>query len=189
MGHITLYNDQDRAILLRTAKESIQYGLMHRDIMFINLPDYSETLRQRRGCFVTLETNGRLRGCIGTLEAQLPLINDVVKNAFLSAFRDPRFPPLVGTEFPNIDLTISVLSTTIPMQFSSEEDLLQQLRPGIDGLILSDNGHRGTFLPSVWEQLSEPKDFLNHLKIKAGLPVGYWSNTVHIDRYTTELIS
>ena len=102
---------------------------------------------------------------------------------------DPRFRPLTDAEYPKLVLDISILSTPQPMHFESEQDLLRQIRPGIDGLILSDHGHRGTFLPSVWEQLPDPVIFLQHLKQKAGLPTNYWSDTIQVENYTTELIS
>lgn len=183
------FQPAERKILLDTARASIQYGLSHHSQMPIQLTDYPAQLQQIRGCFVTLHLLGRLRGCIGTLQARQALIQDVAYNAFNAAFNDPRFHPLSAAEFASITLDISILSTAQPMHFSSEQDLLRQLRPGIDGLILTEQGHRGTFLPSVWEQLPDPEIFLAHLKNKAGLPTNYWSDTVRVENYTTELIS
>lgn len=142
----------------------------------------------KRATFVTLEIGGQLRGCIGMLEAHRPLANDVAENAFSAAFRDPRFPPLSDVEFDDLEISISVLSPPEEMSFSSEKDLLDQIRPGIDGLILEEGFRKGTFLPSVWEQLSEKEAFLEHLKQKAGLPPGYWSDTLRVFRYTAEYI-
>lgn len=188
MEHTILYNKQESIILINAAKQSIHYGLMQHAIMPVQIKDYMPSLQQIRGAFVTLHKNQQLRGCIGTLEPHLPLIADVVQNSFMAAFRDPRFPPLNAMEFPECDLDISILSAAEPVHFKSEDDLLQQLRPGVDGLILSDHGHRGTFLPSVWEQLPDPQQFIQHLKNKAGLPASYWSATIKIERYTTQLI-
>jgi len=81
-----------------------------------------------------------------------------------------------------------VLSPPEEMAFSSEEDLLEQIRPGIDGLILQEGFRKGTFLPSVWEQLPETAAFFEHLKLKAGLSPGYWSDTLRVFRYTAEYI-
>jgi hypothetical protein len=81
---------------------------------------------------------------------------------------------------------ISVLSPPEPLAFASEAELLALLRPGVDGLILDDRGRRGTFLPSVWAQLPEAREFLAHLKRKAGLPADHWSATLTVARYTTE---
>lgn len=128
---------------------------------------------------------GELRGCIGSLEAYQSLVLDVNQNAFAAAFRDPRFPAVSSSEFEHLEIHISVLSPPEPMRVASEEDLLQQLRPGIDGLIIASRGRRATFLPSVWSQLAEPQQFLLHLKHKAGLPSDYWSEDMEAWRYTT----
>lgn len=139
-----------------------------------------------RASFVTIEAQGRLRGCIGSLEAHRPLVQDVARNAWRSAFHDPRFPAVTAAEVAGLAIKLSVLSTPEAMRFQSEADVLGQLRPGIDGLILSDEGHRGTFLPQVWEQLATPEAFFARLKIKAGLAADHWSPNVRIWRYTTE---
>jgi len=143
-------------------------------------------LNERRATFVTLTIGGQLRGCIGMLEACRPLAEDVAANACAAAFEDPRFPPLTKKEFEKLEIHISVLSPPEELNFSSEEDVLRQIRPGIDGLILQDGFHRGTFLPSVWEELPQKELFWAHLKLKAGLPADYWSDTVRVFHYTTE---
>jgi AmmeMemoRadiSam system protein A len=148
-----------------------------------NLPD---ELKEKRATFVTLTIGGHLRGCIGMLEACRPLAEDVAANAVFAAFEDPRFPPLTEKEFGKLEIHISVLSPPEEMIFSSEADVLGQIRPGTDGLILQEGFRRGTFLPSVWEELPVKKDFWEHLKLKAGLPPDYWSDTVRVFRYTTE---
>ena len=132
--------------------------------------------------------NGELHGCIGTLEAERSLIIDVVKNAYAAAFRDPRFAALTRSEFQHLDIHISVLSRPEPVHCTSEGDLLRQLRPGVDGLTLIEGRQRGTFLPAVWETLPGPREFLHHLKQKAGLPVDYWSDTIRFERYTADSI-
>jgi AmmeMemoRadiSam system protein A len=109
----------------------------------------------------------------------------VAQNAYAAAFSDPRFPPLREGEFEELDIHISILSPAEAMHFTSEADLLQQLRPGEDGLVMEEGFRRGTFLPSVWEQLPTPELFLRHLKQKAGLPADYWSSTLEVSRYTT----
>jgi AmmeMemoRadiSam system protein A len=114
---------------------------------------------------------------------------DVAENAYAAAFRDPRFAPLTRPELDALDLSISILTPAESMTFESQEDLLGQLRPGIDGLILQDGDRRGTFLPSVWESLPEAGRFLAHLKLKAGLPEDHWSDSVQVWRYETESIS
>ncbi len=143
-------------------------------------------LQEERATFVTLTIGGALRGCIGMLQACRPLAEDVAENARAAAFEDPRFAPLSREEFERLEIHISVLSPPVEMAFSSEAELLEQMRPGVDGLILQEGGRRGTFLPSVWEELPDRKMFLMHLKMKAGLPGSYWSDTLRVFRYTAE---
>jgi AmmeMemoRadiSam system protein A len=146
-------------------------------------------LMQKRATFVTLTIGGRLRGCIGMLEACRPLAEDVSENARAAAFEDPRFPPLTQPDLKKLEIHISILSSSEEMAFSSEDDLLRQIRPDVDGLILQEGFRRGTFLPSVWEDLPEKELFLTHLKLKAGLPADYWSDTLRVFRYTTDCFS
>jgi hypothetical protein len=182
------YSEEEKHILLDAVTVSIKYGLENGRIMPVNAALYPKKLQEQRACFITLETNGKLRGCIGSLKPQRPLIEDVVYNAYCAAFCDPRFMPLTKKEFSQLTKHIYVLSPSEPITFSSEQDLLKQIRPNIDGLILSDQGCRGTFLPSVWQNLPNPKDFLDNLKTKAGLPEDYWSDTIKVERYTVETI-
>jgi AmmeMemoRadiSam system protein A len=177
---------RDRATLLDVARASIQHGLRHRRALAVKPDDYPETLRPPRATFVTLEIGGLLRGCIGTLVACQPLVQDVTVHAYAAAFEDPRFPELTPDEFPRLELHISVLSPPEPLRFGSDEELLAQLRPGVDGLILHFQHYRATFLPSVWESLPDPYIFLTHLKQKAGLPLDFWSPDLRAERYTTE---
>lgn len=175
-------------MLLDIARDAIGGGLAGRRPA-LNPNDFPAPLQMPRATFVTLEIERVLRGCIGTLEAYQPLALDAAENAYAAAFRDPRFPPLVRAEFESVDLHISILNPPIPMSFQSERDLLGQLRPGIDGLILSERGRRVTFLPAVWESIDEPQEFLAHLKVKAGLPADYWSETIQVLRYTVTSVS
>ncbi len=181
-----MFTAEERKQLLSLAEESIRYGLTHERPLPIVLDDYPEKLRQPGACFVTLKNHGNLRGCIGSLEARRPLVEDVVRNAWSAAFIDSRFPPLTRHELHELELDISVLTSPKPMCFSSESDLIEQLKPGVDGLVIEDEGCRGTFLPSVWESLPKPADFLCHLKMKAGLPPDHWSNTLQVSCYQTE---
>ncbi len=125
--------------------------------------------------FVTLRRNGTLRGCIGSAVATRPLIADVALHAFNAAFRDQRFPRLGLDELCRLDLSVSVLTAPAPMTFTDEADMLGQLRPEIDGLIIADAGRSALFLPSVWEELPDPRQFLATLKLKAGLPATHFS--------------
>ena len=143
-------------------------------------------LQEIGASFVTLKYQGRLRGCIGSLEARRALVDDVKHNARSAAFLDPRFRPVSLREFDQITVEVSLLSVPAPMTFRDEHDLLAQLRPEIDGLILEYDGHRGTFLPQVWESLPAPSDFFTHLKNKAGLPMDFWSDDLRVARYTVD---
>lgn len=144
-------------------------------------------LLDTQACFVTLMLQGQLRGCIGSLEASEPLIDNVAHNAWSAAFADPRFSPLTPTEFPQVHIDVSVLGTPEPMQIEGEASLIAQLRPGRDGLILhTPQGGRATFLPSVWEQLPDPAAFVQHLKHKAGLPLHYWHPAMRAERYEVQ---
>ncbi len=173
--------------LLQVAGDSIRKGLCG-ETLVVQATDYPELLRATRATFVTLHVEDKLRGCIGTLEARRMLVEDVASNAWSAAFRDPRFPALTWPEYERLDVHISILSLPEPMKFSSEEDLLAQLRPHVDGLIIEEGYSRGTFLPSVWEQVPEPREFLRHLKLKAGLHPDYWSSRIRVHRYTAESI-
>ena len=140
--------------------------------------------------FVTLTQQGQLRGCIGSLQAHRPLAHDVQTNALAAALHDPRFPPVSEQELPNLQVEVSVLTAPQPMQHANESHALWQLRPGIDGLIfeamVNGQSHRSTYLPQVWEQIPEPRAFLAHLKVKAGLPFDFWSSEVKLSRYEVQ---
>ena len=179
-------SDADRQTLLAVARDSIVHGLEAGSALRVTPERFPPALQARRAAFVTLHRRGDLRGCIGHLEAEQPLIADVADNAYSAAFRDPRFPPLQREELVDLEIHISVLSTPQPMAFSSEADLARQLHPRVDGLILQDGPARGTFLPSVWESVAEPGDFLRHLKLKAGLSPAHWSDNIQVWRYQTE---
>jgi AmmeMemoRadiSam system protein A len=175
-----------RATLMAVARRAIEHGLQHGTQWIVTPSEFHRDLKAVRASFVTLQKHGQLRGCIGHLEAVQPLVVDVAENAYAAAFRDPRFPPLTQAEWPEVDLHLSLLTAPERIDFDDERALLAQLRPGEDGLILQDGPNRGTFLPSVWESLPEPEDFLLHLKRKAGLAANHWSDTIECYRYRTE---
>ncbi len=183
-----MYSTAHKNLLLQIARDSIEHGLKKSEGWVRAPSEIPSELQEERATFVTLTLGGELRGCIGMLEACRPLAEDVAENACSAAFRDPRFPPLSRAEFDDLHVSISVLSSPEEMGFSSEADLLGKIRPGIDGLILQEGFQKGTFLPSVWEELPETELFFKHLKMKAGLPADYWSDTLRIFRYTAEYI-
>lgn len=165
--------------LLRLARDAIgqQFG------MAVPAAPALKALDEPGATFVTLTQGGQLRGCIGTLEAYRPLLRDVQGNAVASAFRDPRFTPLRADELPRTRVEVSLLSAPEPMFFEDERDAMEQLVPGVDGVILAYDGRRATFLPQVWESLPEPEQFMAQLKRKAGLPPDFWHAQLTLARY------
>lgn len=148
-------------------------------------PDLA-ALHEPGATFVTLTQGGELRGCIGSLEAHRPLLDDVRANARAAALRDPRFPPLVASELARTRVEVSLLTPTEPLPVASEADACRQLRPGVDGVILTAGGRRATFLPQVWETLPETRRFLQELAAKAGLPAGTRLAQCTMCRYRVE---
>jgi AmmeMemoRadiSam system protein A len=181
-------SESDRRGLVSIAAGSIRHGLQHGSPLLPDLALLPAPLLEQGASFVTLTAGGRLRGCIGTLQARRPLAEDVAGNAFESAFHDPRFPPVTENEAPGLLIEISILSPPEPFPCDGEADLLAKLRPGEDGLVIEDGLRRATFLPSVWEHLPRPRDFLDQLMLKAGLPRGHWSPTLKLFRYGAEKV-
>jgi len=155
--------------LLRAAAAALRYAIRYGRAPRVDAGRHSPELRRPAATFVTLKRNGRLRGCVGSITPTRPLLADVMHNAYGSAFRDTRFPPLARDELSDLQVSLSLLSPFSPVAFRDEDDLLRQLRPGRDGLLLENGASRGLFLPQVWEQLRSPTDFLDHLKDKAGI--------------------
>jgi AmmeMemoRadiSam system protein A len=175
-----------RKRLLDIARSSIHHGLQQGSALPIDIDEQPEALRAPGASFVTLYLHGELRGCVGSLEAQQPLADDLAHNAWAAAFADTRFTPLKQDEWPHLRLQIAILGMPEPLDFVDEKDLLEQLRPGIDGLTLYAQGRRATFLPSVWQSLPDPAAFWHQLKAKAGLARGSKPDGWRVERYTTE---
>ncbi|MDH3482105.1 MAG: AmmeMemoRadiSam system protein A [Gammaproteobacteria bacterium] len=171
--------------LLRLARGSIEYGLVELEPLPIDCDELSTALLEPRATFTTLRLDGQLRGCCGTLEAMRPLAEDVTHSAFRAAFRDPRFGPVDSGELCSITLEVSVLSALESIPATGEADLVNQLTPGTDGLVVVADGRRATFLPKVWEMLPDPQHFVAALKAKCGLAGDYWSERLEFQRYRT----
>lgn len=172
-------------LTINICKKSILAGLNQEIPQCEKVPAVFE---QQGACFVTLEKNNELRGCIGSIIAHRPLVEDLVKNSQSAAFSDPRFLPLQKDEFKDLSINVSLLSEPEQMHFDNEAELLSQIKPYIDGIIIKERGYQAVYLPSVWEQLPEKKNFLNSLKVKAGLSPEYFSSTFEAYRFTTEYI-
>lgn len=173
------------ATLIDVAKASVRHGVQYGCPLPVAVDRHRQPLRDRGASFVTLRLDGQLRGCIGSPAAWRPLIEDVTENAFRAAFRDPRFLPVGEEEHGRLAVSIAVLTPPEPLRPTGRDDLLRHLRPGLDGLIVEDQRHRALFLPSVWEQLPEPEEFLAHLLAKAGLSPGHWSPTLTAHRFAS----
>ena len=171
---------QEGQILVKIARQAIENHLRGKSRSTLDLDDYPASLIENGACFVTLTRKGVLRGCIGSIEASQPLIKDVQDRAVGAAFHDPRFPALKPDELSDLEIEVSRLTKPERLEYDSPDDLLDKLRPGIDGVILSQNFRRATFLPQVWEQLPEPEQFLGRLCMKMGLGPAAWREH-HLD--------
>ena len=183
------YSTTERATLLEVALASIKSGLQTGRALQLDVGNYPSALAETRASFVTLKHDDVLRGCIGSLEPLDRLVSSVAANAYAAAFRDPRFAGLTAPELAGLTIQLSVLGVLQVVEYDSEADLVRQLQPGIDGWVLQERDSRGTFLPSVWEALPDPRMFLEQLKRKAGLAADYWSDTIEVWRYSTESFS
>ncbi len=181
--------DEHGFTLVLLAAASIDHGLKHGVPVPVDVSAHAPALRETGACFITLTRSGKLRGCIGSPEAHQPLIKDIATNAFRAGFKDPRFPPLAHSERDELHLSISVLSPQTAMTFGSQQDFMEQLRPGTDGLVIADGRRRALFLPSVWEQLPDPAMFVGRLKQKAGMASDHWSDSFQAWRFITESVS
>ena len=176
------YGDEHGRRLLRIARDSIAGALGAGSAA----PAADEAwLRETRATFVTLMKGEELRGCVGALEAQRPLGEDVAANARAAAFEDSRFSPLTLAELARTEVEVSLLSTPKTVAFDDHAGLLRKLRPGVDGVILAQpaEGLRGTFLPQVWEDLADPEQFIARLKQKAGIAQSIDTRRLRVKRY------
>lgn len=180
------FTKEQKADLINLARDSITTYLKSGKKPDILLEEIPEEFRKKRASFVTLELEGELRGCIGSLIPTKPLYEDIMDNSINAATGDPRFPALGEDEVEHIDIEISVLSIPKVLEHSDSKDLLDKLKSGKHGVILSKQGFVATFLPQVWEQLPDKEDFLSNLCLKADLPAEEWKKKVNIQVYTVD---
>jgi AmmeMemoRadiSam system protein B/AmmeMemoRadiSam system protein A len=176
-------------LILGMAQSAIRQGLKTGKPAGVVSERVPEALKAEGACFVTLTLDNRLRGCIGSVFTHRGLAEDIVMNAHKAAFADPRFSPLSQEEFDRVAIDVSLLGPHVAFPVESEDALVAGLRPGRDGLVLSDEGKRALFLPAVWESIPEPRQFVRRLKQKAGWPADYWSQTMTVTRFDSEKIS
>ena len=167
-----MIDDKNKKLLLDIARKSIISKLNNEKFELKNIPS---SLKEKRGVFVTLEKNNELRGCIGYIQPIKSIIDSVKENAVNAAFKDTRFPPLTEDELNDIKIEISILSLPEKLEFKDSDELLEKLNSDM-GVILKRGFSSSTFLPQVWEQLPDKKDFLSHLSVKAGLPFDAWKD-------------
>ena len=185
MAHTPLSPDTRRRLLAlarSTVRRALDDGRLH-------LPDATDVPFETTApgaAFVTLRRDGRLLGCIGSMEPQRPLFHDVAAHAFDAAFRDPRMPAVTLDDWEHMDIEISVLGPLERVDVRDRAGLLAVLRPGTDGVLLTSREGRGTFLPSVWHQVGSPEEFVDLLWRKAGLRPGRWPADLLVERYQVE---
>ena len=185
MDHVPL-SPATRRWLLSLARTTVRRAL---DDGRLHLPDPADVPAEATGpgaAFVTLRRDGRLLGCIGSMEPGRPLAEDVAAHAFDAAFRDPRLPAVTPDDWEHMDVEISVLGRLQPLAVGDRNELRAALRPGTDGVLLTSREGRGTFLPSVWHQVGSPDEFLDMLWRKAGLRAGRWPSDLTVERYQVE---
>ncbi len=173
--------------LLRLAREAMARAVQSQPLPPLP-PDVPPRLWEPGAAFVTLRTKdtGRLRGCIGSIIATRPLVEDVRDHAVDAALHDPRFPPVAPAELSNLALEVSYLTPLQPLTYRSPQDLLARLRPGIDGVLLRDGWRQATFLPQVWHSLPEPEAFLSHLCLKMGAAPTCWQRPLEVFTYQVQ---
>jgi uncharacterized protein len=187
--HCTRLDPASRELLLHVAAAAIESGLGSSSKVPPDARDLPADLQRVQASFVTLTIDGRLRGCCGALEPRRLLATDVWQNAQASAFRDTRFEPLQLGEWREADLEVAALSPLERLAAQSESALLCELRPGTDGLVIAWRGARATFLPKVWQSIPDPREFLRHLKGKAGWRDDFWASDVEAWRYETDTMA
>jgi AmmeMemoRadiSam system protein A len=179
-------NDKEGTYLLEVARKTIEQELSGKKTAGISETLDSTRLEEKRGTFVTLTINKNLRGCIGHILPQESVLEGIKENAINAAFKDPRFPKLSLRELPDVKIEISILSNPAPLAYSGADDLLQKIRPGIDGVIIKKGFYQAVFLPQVWEQLPDKKEFFTHLCYKAGLDGDEWKKG-NLEVYTYQV--
>lgn len=175
--------------LLDLAQRAIDDYLSERPLALPALAHLAPGLHERVGVFVTLTVAGELQGCVGEVEGDEPMGQAVARLALSAASADPRFAPLRPSQYPELTIEVSILSARSPIAADTREALLEQLRPGIDGLMIADGRHRALFLPDVWSQLPEPDSFVDHLLRKAGIAGRPWPAMLRAWRFTTQRCS
>ena len=185
MTHLEL---PQRTWLIELAEQTIRNGAARNTsgpptIAHDELPLWART---PAATFVTVYVDGTLNGCVGTLMPVRPLAEDIVTNAYRAAFEDPRFTGVTANDLADLFVHVAILGPLEPLTVDDERDLLEQIRVGVDGVVLDDGDRRGTFLPAVWAKLPDPRAFLGQLKRKAGFADDEWPATLQTYRFSVD---
>ena len=170
----------EKNLLLKLARQSLERAVRGQPLPPLHLGALTPTLQALGASFVTLTRADELRGCIGALEPSKPLAEDVCEHTAAAALEDYRFPNVQESELKDIKIEISRLTQPEALDYSTPEDLLAKLHPGLDGVVLVDGWKRATFLPQVWEKVSGKEEFLAHLCYKMGVARDLWRRK-HLD--------
>lgn len=177
MPVLLIMNQQNKEYFLQLSRRTLEKYFQNKGILNVEEDDLDNSLKEKKGVFVTLWKNQSLRGCIGSLEGTKPIFEGVIENTLASALYDPRFSPLSKEELKDIKIEISIIEPLKKLpDFKKEEDLLDYLKKNKPGLLIKKGIFQATFLPQVWEELKSPELFLSHLCQKAGLPPNEWKN-------------
>ncbi|PCK07402.1 MAG: AMMECR1 domain-containing protein [Alteromonadaceae bacterium] len=181
--HFNDLTNKHRRLLTSLAWQSIEIGMTHHRPLSVGVEEYPVPLQSKTAAFITIKIDGVLRGCMGSLEAKRPLVQDIVENAFAAAFRDTRFSPLTHAELDEISIELSLLTEMQALDIANEQGLKNILRPNIDGLMIQEGNKQATFLPQVWQEIPDCETFIQQLKREAGLSDSHWSDNIKCWRY------
>lgn len=183
--HLQNFARHNKEALLAIVKTALDSAVKKQELYQPKRDEFNDVLFNRGASFVTLEKNGRLRGCIGSVMPTNAIAVDLANNAFAAAMHDSRFKPVAEEELEDIDFSVSLLTSFEEIEFNSAEDLLSKITPDVDGLLIKDGERQGLFLPTVWEQIPDKQEFLSELKIKAGLSPSHWSKNLQVFKFRT----
>ena len=183
------FTKEEKKYLLKLSRDSLKSFFRSKlpgDIIN-NLKDIPADLKQKGATFVTLTIKGQLRGCIGKLHGTQAIYKDIVENTYSAAFNDNRFEGLAREELEEVKIEISLLSPMIKFDYENSGQLLRMLKERKPGLYITAGYNSATYLPQVWEAISEAEKFITELCFKAGLDPDYWKKE-HLGVYTYDVI-
>ncbi|WP_101760469.1 AmmeMemoRadiSam system protein A [Oceanicoccus sp. KOV_DT_Chl] len=183
-----MYSAIQQQQMLAAAHGSIHHGLTMGTRLEVNLQQYDTVLHQPCATFVTLKIDSLLKGCIGSIQTEQSLIENLSENAYCAAFEDNRFPALTHDELSLLEIEIALLGDLEQLPCATAAELVAQLRPGADGLVLTDGDLSATFLPSIWQQVNHPEHFVRELSLKAGIDYHHWNPDIMAERYSVVTI-